>query len=427
MDRKLEKSRWRTRGARRTVLLFVAGVFGVTVLWTLPRTGDASRLRVANERVFLSRVKQGPFREYIRISGVVIPIRTVFIDAVEGGRVEEVYLEAGALVKEGEKILRLVNTNLILDIMNREAELLEHENNLRNTRLALAQSDLDLRNQILELDYSLKTRRRLHLANKGLKDLVPGLEYEQAQDEYEYLSRKRDLTVKRHAQEAVQREVQIEQLEGALARMKAHLDLVRRNLENLTVKAPVSGHLTSLNAELGESKRLGERLGRVDVLDGFKVRLTIDEHYLSRVHPGQGCEFSYSGQQHSLALEKIYPEVIDRCFEVDARFEGPEPEGVRRGQTVRVNLAIGESTEAVLLPRGAFFNKTGGRWVYVVDLSSATARKRAIRLGTQNPQHYEVLEGLEPGEWVVTSAYDDFGDVDELILEDSARLEMDDD
>ncbi len=389
------------------------------VLYTIFFGDHSSRLNVQTERITISTVEQGEFQEFIPVPGTVIPIKTNYLDAIEGGRVDTIFLEAGTYVNKGDSILRLANTNLLLDIMYREAELFRQSNSLRDTRLAMDQNRLAMKAQLLDLDYQIKGQKRVHEENAELvkRNLISERIYLDSKDQYDYLVEKLELTKETHRQDSIFREVQIEQLENGLTRMQANLGIVRQNVENLVLKAPVSGQLTSLYAEMGESKTRGERLGQIDVLDGFKVRVRVDEHYIARVDIGQKGEATYSGQKYLLTIKKVYPEVVNGSFEVDMQFDGAEPEGIRRGQTLRIRLELGDLSEATLLATGAFWQATGGQWVFVLDESENMARKRHISLGRSNPLHYEVLEGLEPGEQVITSSYDNFGEVDALVLQ----------
>ncbi len=415
MDRKIEKKRWPPKK-----LAGIAGgiLLGIFIIYQLGFSDKRSRLNVDRQRLVISTVKRGDFQEFIPVIGTVIPIKTIYLDAIEGGSVEHRYLEAGTIVNAGDPILRLANTNLLLDIMYREAELFQQSNNLRNTRLAMEQNRLALRAQILDLDYQIKQAKRDYDSQADLagKNLIAQQQFEASKDQYEYLLGKRDLTLESHKQDSIFREVQSDQLEASLRRMEANLDVVKQNLDNLVVKAPVSGQLTSLNAEIGESKVRGERLGQIDVLDGFKLRVSIDEYYISRVAIGQIGTFTFAGDQYQLSVSKVYPEVINGRFEVDMEFVGEEPAGIRRGQSQHIRLELGDPSEALLLARGGFFQKTGGQWVYLLDQSENFAVKQPIRLGRQNTDVFEVIEGLNPGDRVITSSYDTFGDIDKLVI-----------
>ena len=417
MDRKIER-RWYQK---RQYWWTGGGGLIVLVLIILVLTTDSqSRLNVETERITISSVEHGPFQVYIPLTGTVMPIRTVYLDAMEGGRVEAVLREAGSFVNKGDTILHLSNASLLLDIMNREAQLFEQSNNLRNTRLAMQQNALDLEGQLLDLKRQMQTAERSFTQNQRLfeRQLISQDQFNDSRDQYEYVKRRLELTLESQKQDSLFRTLQIEMLEASVERIQTNLTIVRQNFENLYLRAPVTGQLTSLNAEVGESKMRGERLGQVDILDGFKIRAGVDEHYITRVQVGLEGEFDLAGTTYRLGIIRVYPEVRDGRFEVDMEFLGEVPQDIRRGQTAHVRLELSDVTECVLLPRGGFYQSTGGRWAYVVDESGDFAVKREIRLGQQNPRMFEVLDGLQPGDRVVTSSYDNFGDVDKLVLND---------
>jgi HlyD family secretion protein len=302
--------------------------------------------------------------------------------------------------------------------MYREAELFQQSNNLRNTRLAMEQNALIIKAQLMDLEFEIKKTARDYKNQKSLVDqnLIAAQEFETTRDEYEYLNDKLVLTLQSYHQDSVFREIQMDQLEASLVRMETNLEIVKQNMGNLILKAPVSGQLTSRNAEIGESKTKGERLGQIDVLDGFKLLIAVDEYYLSRVTIGQKGTFNFAGKEHELRVGKVYPEVLNGRFEVDMEFVSEEPEGIRRGQSQHIRLELGDPGEGLLLARGGFFQKTGGQWVYLMDESGEFAVKQPIRLGRQNTEVFEVLEGLNPGEKVITSSYELFGEVEKLLL-----------
>ncbi|MFQ5709606.1 MAG: efflux RND transporter periplasmic adaptor subunit [bacterium] len=416
MDRKIEKKKW---PPKRIATYSLGGLFFLVVIFNFLFGDNASKLNVQAERITIARVTRGPFQEFIPVTGTVIPIKTIYLDAVEGGRVEKIYVEAGTMVKKGQPILKLENSDMLLDIMFREAELFQQSNNLRNTRLAMEQNRLNLKKQLTEYDYRTLKAQRLYERNKKLleKNLISQQEFYDAKDEYDYYVKERELAIESFRQDSVFRKVQIEQLEASLRRMQSNLEVIKQKHDNLTIRAPISGQLTSLNAEFeGEIKARGERLGQIDVLEGFKVRAGIDEHYLPRINVGLSAEFDFAGQTYKLVANKVYPEIRDGRFNVDLQFVGQEPAGIRRGQTLHIRLALGDLSQAILLSRGGFYQKTGGQWVYVVDKSGNYATRRKIKLGRQNSQVFEVLDGLQPGERVITSSYDSFGDIDKLIL-----------
>ncbi len=417
MDRKIEKKWW---SRRRIIQLSSITIFLIFIFYLLFFTDASSRLNVSSERITISEVFKGPFQVYIPLSGTVLPIKTVYLDAIEGGRVEKVVREAGNYVNKGDTILYLTNTNLLMNIMNREAELFEQRNNLRGSRLAMERNSLTLEAELAELDYEISVAERKFNRNKTLleRELIPKEEFEDSRDKYEYLIKERELTTKTQYQDSIFRSQQIHMLEQSVERIQTNLEFVRQNLENLVLRAPVSGQLTSLDADIGQSKREGERLGQIDILDGFKVRAEIDEYYIARLEVGLPGDFDLTGSTYQLKVTKIYPEVRDGRFAVDMEFVGTPPEDIRRGQTVHIRLALGDLSECLQLPRGGFYQNTGGNWAYVIDESGDIAVKREIRLGRMNPKVFEVLEGLNAGEKVITSSYDNFGDVDKIVLKE---------
>jgi HlyD family secretion protein len=415
MDRKIEQKKW---PPKKIAIVTVSSLFAIIVIYNMIFGDSSSRLNVQRERLTISSVSHGPFQEFIPVIGNVVPIKTFYLDAVEGGRVETKFIEEGTLVNVGDNILKLDNTNLHLDIMYREAELFQQINNLRNTRLDMERTRLSLQTQIVELDYQIAQQKRIFQRNEELfkKNMIAKDEFEDTRDLYDYLLKSRSLTLESHRQDSIFRKEQIRQLEASVGRMQSNLEIVKQKLENLTIKAPLSGQLTSLNAEIGESKSPGERLGQIDVLDSFKVRVDIDEHYIARIEIGKSGTFDFAGGSYDLEIRKIYPQVLNGRFGVDMYFIGAVPQGIRRGQTLHIRLALGDLLDAILLARGGFYQKTGGQWIYVLDESEEIGYKRSIKLGRQNPQYFEVLEGLQPGEKVITSSYETFGDNDKLIL-----------
>jgi len=415
MDRIIEKKKW----PPKKIAMYAFGALVLAaIVYSLVFASHESRLNVHADRLTISDVQRGLFLDYIPANGTVMPLKTVYLDAVEGGQVDTLFVEEGAVLKEGQPILRLTNTNLLLDIMYREAELFQQINNLRNTRLSMQQNELSLKSALLELDNQIADQRRAFQRDKELydKNLISKIQYEDSRDQYHYLQQRRALTLENHRIDSTFRSAQIEQLEEGVDRMRSNLELIKERQDKLTLRSPIRGQLTSLNAEVGQSKASGQRLGQVDMLDGFKVRAGIDEHFIARIQTGLKGEFDFDNNTYNLTITKVYPEVVNGRFEVDLEFDGKEPGGIRRGQTVRIRLELGGSNEAILLSRGGFYQSTGGQWVYVVGSGGDYAVKRHIQIGRQNPQYYEVLDGLEPGEKVITSSYDTFGDVDRLVL-----------
>lgn len=414
MDRKIERSWW-----TRQRILIVAGValFVLLVLYGLASTSGGQRLNVEREKLTVATVERGPFQEYIAQTGNVLPRTTVYLDAVEGGRVEEIFIREGATVNEGDPLLRLSNNDLQLRLLNADAQRIEQINRLQDTRMNMEQNALRLRQQLAEMNYNIQRLERQHERMQELADkqLVSEQEFEQVQDELAFYRRNKQLTLEGFRQDSLRMSTQIRQMEASANSMDRNFAVIQQVLDNLTVRAPVSGRLTALDAEVGELRPSGSRFGQIDVLDGFKVRAAIDEFYIARVTRGQTATTQpIGGQEYPMEVTRVYPEVRDGRFEVDLEFPGEVPPGIRRGQTIRFRLELGDPEEALLLPRGGFYQTTGGNWVFVVNGDEAV--KRDIRLGRQNPQNFEVLDGLEPGDVVVTSSYDTFGDADRLVM-----------
>ena len=415
MDRKIKRKKW---PPKRIAIVSLGVLFFSVVLYSLIFGDRSSKLNVDLERITISTVTQGDFQEYIPVIGTVRPIYTHYLVAEEGGRVEKKFMESGTPVKKGDPILQLANTNLLMDIMWREAELFRAQNDLRSSRLYMENNMLSMRSTLADLKYQVLQEKRLYDRNQKLIDqnLISQEEYDQVKDNYEYLVQKEELTLASMRSDSIFRKIQIGQLETSLLRMQSNLEIVKEKQENLIIRAPITGMLTSLTAEIGESKTQGQPLGQIDILEDFKVRAAIDEHYIARVERGRYGTFDWAGGTHQLIVDRLYLEVRGGRFEVDLQFIDDEPEGIRRGMTVHIRLELGDLEKAVLLHKGGFYQKTGGQWVYVVDASGTFAEKKSIRLGRQNPQVFTVLEGLEPGEQVITSSYDSFGDIDKLIL-----------
>ena len=414
MDRRIEKKRFTPRrivlGGLAMLILAFAG-YELSAI-------DSSSLNVEAGKLTTAPVTYGPFLEYIVEQGAVMPLTTIYLDAVEGGRVEEVYVEQGTHVEEGTPILRLSNANLQLSVMQREAELFREANRLRETRVTMGQRRLSMRAELVETEYQLRQAQREYERQDALlaADLVSRQEYDEAKDNLEYLTRRRDVTVETLRQDSLFQMIQIQQLEESIDRLRLNLEVIKQNEENLTIRAPITGLLSSLIAEVGESKPGGERLGQIDVEGAFKVRVAIDEHYIARIRSSQAGSFDFAGGTYDLVMSRVYPEVLEGQFEADMVFPEGMPEGLRRGQTLQVRIALGELAGALQVPRGGFYQKTGGRWIYVLDPTGEFAVRRQIRLGRQNSQFFEVLEGLEEGEQVITSMYDNFGDMERLVL-----------
>ncbi len=416
MDRKIEKKKWTTK---RIASVGAISLLGLFIVYTFVFGDYSSKLNVKRERITISTVEYEPFQEYIAITGAVMPIETFYLDITEGGRVMEKYVEEGAHLIKGEPIIKLDNARLTLDVIYNEANVFQQINSLRSTRLMMEQSRLNLKGSLLDLNHSIADQKRIYETSKGLfeKKLISKNEFEKEKDRYEYLVEKKTLTLESFRTDSLFRNNQISQLERSVEQLQQNLTFTKRQLENLTVKAPISGQLTSLNAEIGESISSGENLGQIDNIDSFKVRAAIDEHFIARVKPGQYGEFTFAGNTYRLKIRTVYPEVNNGRFEVDMLFTGKTPDGIRRGQTVHIKLELSELFEAVVVPRGGFYQTTGGQWIFILNEEGTEAVKTQIRLGRQNSQVFEVLEGLKKGDQVVTSSYENFGDNEKLIIQ----------
>ncbi len=415
MDRKIEKKRFTPK---KITIYTLSGIFVLFVLYNFI-FGDASKkLNVDLERITISTVQKGLFQEFTPITGTVQPIETFQLDVSDGGRVMKKYVEEGAFLNTGDPIILLDNAQLRLSIIYNEANVFQQINNLRSTRLSFQQNKLDLRARLLSIDRDIREAKRVYETNLKLyeKGFVSENEYLDSKDQYEYLLSHKKLTMETFKADSVMRGQQVRQLEKSVKTLEENLDITKQQLENLTVKAPISGQLTALNAEIGESISPGENVGQIDKVDSFKVRATIDEHWIARVSKGQYGEFTFNGKEYKLIVRTVFPQVTNGTFQVDMLFVDDAPDGIRRGQTVHIKLELGELSEAVFVDRGGFYQTTGGQWIFVVDETGEFAVKRNIRLGRQNTQSFEVLEGLKPGEKVITSSYDNYGDVEKLIL-----------
>ncbi|MCE7057205.1 efflux RND transporter periplasmic adaptor subunit [Algoriphagus sp. AGSA1] len=407
MDRKIAKKTW----TPKRIAWITGGVILVAgIVYQIAFADHRSTMNVQRDRLSIATVTKGEFTDYILVSGQIEPAQTFFLDAVEGGMVGEIVRESGALVEVGDTILVMANSNLQLDVMQRETMLYEQINNLRQTRLFLDQNDLNQQGQLAEIDYQISLLEPQYKRFKELheKKLVSDREFEEVAEQYEYNLKRRELTYKSYRSDSVARAYQLAQLRQSEGRMNASLEGVGQILDNLVIKAPIAGQLAMEQIEVGQSINSGARYGQIDVLDEFKVRVPIDELYLPRIGQGLQGKFTLSGVDHELEITKIFPTITNGRFEVDMRFTGESPKGIRRGQSVRIRLQLSDSEQSLLLPTGGFFKDTGGNWVFVIN-SSGNAEKRNIRLGNKNPEYYEVLEGLVEGEKVIISGYENFG------------------
>ena len=418
MDRVIEKKKGiRAVFRKKNIPYFLAGIFVIFVLWLLLRD-KSSTLKVDANTVTIGDVRLGEFDDYVRVSGQVQPITVVQVSLLEGGVVEEKLIEEGSMVKKGDVLVRLSNNTLGLQILQSEADLAEQENFLRNTTVTMEQEKLDLEKQRLEYTIDTERKKRKYEQYRRLDEdgLVAHEEYLQAKEDYELAVKSLELVIARQKQDSIYRSIQIGNLEESLESMRRSIQLVRQRVENLNVKSPIDGQLGSLDVILGQSIPEGTKIGQVNDLSDYKIEARIDEHYIDRVQSGLSATFERQGANFSTVVEKVYPEVTEGQFKADFYFEGERPDNIRIGQTYYLNLQLGQPTQSVYIPRGVFYQSTGGTWIYVLSEDGTRAYRRDIRIGRQNPQYYEVLEGLQPGERVIISNYENYGKSDVLIL-----------
>ena len=418
MDIRIEKKRgFRALFTRRGVPYLAGAIFLLLVLWLLLRD-HSSTLRIDARTISVGAVARGEFNDYIRVTGQVQPITTVQLSPLEAGIVERLVVEEGASVRKGDVLVELSNTSLTLEILNSEAELAEKQNILRNTLISMEQEKLDLRLDKVQLDLDVERKRRTWQQNEELyrSNLIAREDWLQSKEDYELAERKRELNIERQIQDSLYRTVQIEQMEDNLANMKRNMELIRQRIGNLQVKSPIDGEVGLLDVVLGQSVTSGQKIGQVNDLSDYKVEAEIDESYIDRVRAGLDATFERQDTAFTMRLRKVYPEVRNGQFRADFTFVGAHPRNIRSGQTYYLHLELGQPTDAVIIPRGSFYQSTGGAWIYVVAPEGDRAYKRRIRIGRQNPQYYEVLEGLEPGERVIVSGYENYGSNDVLIL-----------
>ena len=418
MDKIIEKKTgWRVAFTKKALPWWLGALLLAFVIYLIARPNNKT-LRVDKDTVTISSAVKGEFNDYIRISGRVQPMTTIQLSPQEGGIVVKVLIEEGSPVKAGDAILILNNDNLDLQILNSEAELAEKENILRNTQIQMEQQKLDVRQNVLEYGTQVDRLKRAYEQQKALYEdkLIAKEDYLKAEEDYKLALQKYNLIRERSKQDSLYRGTQIDRMEESLENMLLNMSMIRKRKGNLIVKAPIDGELGLLDVVLGQSIASGTKIGQINSVGTYKVEAQIDEHYIDRVIAGLEATFERQGETFSTSIRKVYPEVRDGKFKADFKFDGEQPDNIRSGQTYYLNLQLGQPEEAVIIPRGTFYQKTGGKWIYVVNKEGTKAVKREIRIGRQNPQYYEVLEGLEPGERVITSGYDTYGDSDVLVF-----------
>jgi HlyD family secretion protein len=414
MDKKIEK-----KGIpRKTIWIGLAVLLLLMLIAKIVFGDKSSKLNVDEEKFTIATVIHDKYQDFISVNGTVEPIRTIYLDAVEAGRVENILIEEGNRVKKGDVIIRLSNYNLLLDISGNEADVSRAINDLKTTRINLENQKISTKSLILDLQYSLKKFERQFRNNEKLyaSSLISKEDFEVSRELYEEAKQQLDLQKQKYTRDSAYIITRIASDEESINRMQKNLKLTRKRMENLDIAAPVDGELATLNAEVGEVINYGSRVGTINILDSYKMRAEIDEHYIARINRGLSGDFTFAGGKHTLRIMKVYPEVKNGTFTVDMEFTSAIPSQIRIGQTARIHLELGESEDALLIPRGGFYQSTGGQWIYVIDPSGELAVKRNIRIGRQNPTYYEVMEGLAEGEKVIVSGYENFGDNDKLII-----------
>lgn len=415
MDRKIEKKSVNTR----TIVLVGIGVLVfIYIVYAAITSGDDHVVQADSSRIQIVEVSEAPFQEQITATGTVVPSRSIFLDVVEGGRIDQILADAGSNVTEGDTILVLSNNNLQLEVMNREAQILEQINATRTTRIQLQQQRLSMRNDFLTHQTALESRTRAFERDQALFDrhLISEDQFLESKRQYNEVLQRTHLYREQMVLDSLSYEAQFRHIDSSLQNMIRNLELVASITDHLIVKAPISGQLTSLDAEIGETKQTGQRLGQIDITDSYKVRAVFDEIYIPRIQMGQRADFEIDGQTYALSVSRVYPEVMDGRFQVDLDFVGQHPASVRRGQTVRLRLALSDFSSAILINRGAFFQSTGGRWIFVLSPDGSRAYRREISIGRQNSQFFVIEDGLQPGDRVIISGYESFGNATQLRL-----------
>ncbi|MEO6837082.1 MAG: HlyD family efflux transporter periplasmic adaptor subunit [Ginsengibacter sp.] len=415
MDRVIEKKKWSTKR-----LLTIGGIVAIVALiaGSFYFTSGKSKLNVDTDRITISDIKKGTFQEFIPVNGVVLPLTTIYLDAVEGGRVEEKFVDDGAVMKKGDPILKLSNTDLQLSLVTQKTSVYDLLTQMQISKNAAQQNTVSKLNQMTDVESLLKEAKRVYDLDKYLYDqkAIGSQEYQQALNNYNYYTQKKKLSEQILQQDTISTEQQLKQARQLFEGSQNALNVMQEKVGDLIVRAPIDGQLTSLDAEIGQTKNKGDQLGQIDVLSGFKVRVDIDEHYISRIFIGLKGDFDFADTTYHLVIKKVFTQVTNGRFQVDMEFVGKVPKGIRRGQTLQIRLALSDETQALLLPKGGFYQQTGGNWIFKVSDDGKKAYKVNIQLGRQNPDYYEILEGLKPGDKVVTSSYENYGDMQELVL-----------
>lgn len=416
MDRQLEKKFW---NKQRILLAGLGALFLGFIVYQFGFADKRSKLNVEVDKISISEVKEGSFDEFIIVQGVVQPLKTIQLDAIVGGYVTQKLIEGGNMVKQGDIILRLENQQLKLNFLQSETEASRLVNDLQNTRQRLKVERFTLQKTLSDLDFQMDQAQDVFDRNAKLKtdNVVSDMDYQKTKRDLDRLKKQRSIEIESQKYQEENSALQIKQLEGTLTRTQKNVDLWRQTLENLVVKAPVSGLLSSINVEIGSNINQGQNIGQIDDMNGFKLRAEIDEHYISRIFAGLVAKFEFDNSTYDMEVTKVYPEVTNGRFAVDMIFKSKKPAGIRRGQSSPIRVELGQAQKAKLLPVGGFFSDTGGNWVYVLEKGNASrAVKRNITLGRKNPEFYEVLDGLNIGDRVITSGYSNYGEKEILEL-----------
>jgi HlyD family secretion protein len=415
MDKPIAKK----KGLQKKHIGYILGSIIILVLFYMAFfSGHVSTYKVEKDKLIIESVIRGQFNDYITVTGTVEPISTVFLDALEGGRVEEILIEEGSMVKKGDIILRLTNPDLYLNILDSEAQLAEKENFLRNTQVTMEQERIAIKRELINLKYDIERNERTYQQNTELikDDLISKEEFIRSKEDLDMARSSQELFIERQKADSIFRSVQVETIKANLDNMRRNLALVRQRVENLNVKATVDGQLGLLVPEIGQSISRGANMGQINVLTSYKVSAQMDEHYIDRVRTQLTATLDRQGSLFNLVVRRVYPEVRGGTFEIDMVFTDTMPDNIRTGQTYYISLQLGQPKEALLVPLGGFFQETGGQWIFVLDPSESFAIKRNISIGRKNPKYYEVLEGLQPGEKVIISGYESFGKNEKLVF-----------
>ncbi len=415
MDKAIPKK----KGLQKKHLGYIAiGIAAIVLIYMAFFADRTSTYKVEKDKLIIETVTEGQFNDYITVPGTVEPITTIFLDAEEGGRVEEKLIEEGSMVKKGEIILRLSNPDLYLNILNSESLLAEKENFLRSTQIEMEQERLAIKRELVSLKYDIERKERNYRQNETLiKDsLISKEDFLRSKEDLDMSISSKDLYLERERQDSIFRSVNVETIKKDLENMRSNLNMVKQRVENLNVRANVDGQLGILNAEIGQSINKGENMGQINVLTSYKVTAQIDEHYIDRVRAQLNATLDRQGNTYNLTVRRVFPEVRNGTFKIEMIFRDSMPDNIRTGQTYYISLQLGQPKVSVLVPIGGFFQETGGQWIFVLDPTESFATKRNISIGRKNPKYYEVLSGLKPGEKVIVSGYETFGKNEKLIL-----------